>query len=280
MRTRGRPKHFFRATKRAHAVAVGLAAACASLAGCALPVVSAGTFLPAGDLEKGQLHASLSLEAGRVLAGPSDVGDVPPAVPGAQRWEVSTWVASDASLRWQALRRLSLEVQLKLTNPIAPFVPAFVGGSLGARFRLTERHTGEWLSVEVGVRGVFVGVEEQLPRSHGGTTQIDTWNYRALGVEVPLIATWRINPLFAVTTAPFLRTYFIRAWHTTRAAEQTAHILEWTPVLSGGMGVSAALDLGPLEIAPGVAVELVTRPGPNAPTHLIFAPGLSIGHRF
>ena len=118
------------------------ALAALALAGCALPVVSAGTVLPAGDLEKGQLHASVSLEAGRVLAGPSDVGDVPPAVPGTRQWEVSTWVASDLSLRWQALRRLSLEAQLKLSNPIAPFTPAFVGGSLGGRFRLTERHTG------------------------------------------------------------------------------------------------------------------------------------------
>jgi hypothetical protein len=262
------------------ATLAALAALAGSTAGCALPVVSAGTFLPAGDLEKGQLHASVSLEAGRVLAGPSDVGDVPPAVPGSRQWEVSTWVASDVSLRWQALRRLALEVQLKLSNPIAPFTPAFVGGSLGGRFRLTERHTGEWLSVEVGVRAVFVGVEEQLTRTHDGTTQVDTWNYRSLGVEVPLIASWRINPLFAVTASPFLRTYWIRAWHTTQAAEQTAHTLEWTPVLSGGLGMSAALDLGPLEIAPGVALELVTRPGPNAPTHFLFEPGLSIGHRW
>ena len=35
-------------------------------AGCALPVVSAGTFLPAGDLRPGEVHASVSMEAGRV----------------------------------------------------------------------------------------------------------------------------------------------------------------------------------------------------------------------
>ena len=248
--------------------------------GCALPVVSAGTFLPAGDLEKGQLHASVSLEAGRVLAGPSDVGDVPPAVPGSQQWEVSTWVASDASLRWQPLRRLSLEAQLKLSNPIVPFAPAFVGGSLGGRFRLTERHSGEWLAVEIGLRAVYVGVNEELSRTHAGTTQIDRWNYRALGVELPLIATWRINPLFAVTASPFLRTYWIRAWHTTVATDQTTHLLEWTPVLSGGLGLATTLDVGPVEISPGVALELATRPGPNAPTHFLFEPGLSIGHRF
>ena len=44
---------------------------------CALPVVSAGTFLPAGDLESGDVHASISLETGRVLAGPSDIHDLP-----------------------------------------------------------------------------------------------------------------------------------------------------------------------------------------------------------
>ena len=269
-----------RAALAAPVAPVALAALVAGLAGCALPVVSAGTFLPAGDLEKGQLHASVSLEAGRVLAGPSDVGDVPPAVQGSRQWEVSTWVASDASLRWQPLRRLSLEAQLKLSNPIVPFTPAFVGGSLGMRFRLTERHSGEWLSVEIGARTVFVGVQEELTRTQGTTRQIDRWNYRALGVELPLIATWRINPLFAVTASPFVRTYWIRAWHTTVAAEQTARVLEWTPVLSGGLGLSAALDLGPLEIAPGVALELATRPGPNAPTHILFEPGLSIGHRW
>ena len=31
-------------------------------AGCALPAVTAGTFLPAGDLKSGDLHASASLE--------------------------------------------------------------------------------------------------------------------------------------------------------------------------------------------------------------------------
>lgn len=246
--------------------------------GCALPVVSAGTFLPAGDLEKGQLHASVSLEAGRVLAGPSDVGD--PAVQGTRQWEVSTWVASDASLRWQALRRLSLEAQVKLSNPIVPFVPALVGGSLGARFRLTERHTGESFSLELGVRAVYVGVTEELSRSQNGAEQIDRWSYRSLGIELPLVATWRINPLFAITSSPFLRTYWIRAWHTTVASQQTVHLLEWTPVLSGGLGLSAALDVGPLEIAPGVALELATRAGPSAPTHILFEPGLSIGHRF
>ena len=107
---------------------VALAALAAS--GCALPVVSAGTFLPAGDLKQGQVHASISMEVGRVLAGPSDVHDLPATPPEAQKWEVSTWVASDASLRWQAFRRVAFEAQVKLTNPIVPFTPALVGGFL------------------------------------------------------------------------------------------------------------------------------------------------------
>ena len=74
--------------------------ALALCAGCALPVVSAGTFLPAGDLQKGEMQASLSMEAGRVLAGPSDVpGNT--IAPETSKWEVLTWVGSDASLRWQ-----------------------------------------------------------------------------------------------------------------------------------------------------------------------------------
>ncbi|HYZ88698.1 MAG TPA: hypothetical protein VE620_05330, partial [Myxococcales bacterium] len=58
-------------------------------AGCALPVVSAGTFLPAGDLQKGQVQASLSMEVGRVLAGPSDVPSNTGA-PDTSKWEVLT----------------------------------------------------------------------------------------------------------------------------------------------------------------------------------------------
>ena len=253
----------------------------AAAAGCALPVVSAGTFLPAGDLEKGQLHASVSFEAGRVLAGPSDVHDKPATIPGTEQWEVSTWVASDVSLRWQALRRLSLEAQLKLTNPIVPFTPAPVGGSLGARLRLHERSLGDPWAVELGARVVFVAVVEELTRTHDGAQQLDRWNYRSLGVELPLIASYRVSPLFAVTASPFLRTYWIRVWHQTFAPDQsTAATLQYSPVLSGGLGLSASLDFGLLEIAPGLAVELATRPGPNAPTHLLFEPGLSLGRRF
>src|SRR5947209_16985282 len=61
------------------------------------------SFLPAGDLQKGQMQASLSMEAGRVLAGPSDVPSNTVA-PDTSKWEVLTWVASDASIRWQVLR--------------------------------------------------------------------------------------------------------------------------------------------------------------------------------
>jgi hypothetical protein len=250
--------------------------------GCALPVVSAGTFLPAGDLQQGEVHASVSLEAGRVLAGPSDVPDTQAAVPGSDRWEVSTWVASDASVRWQVFRRVALEAQLKLTNPIEPFAPALVGGALAMRVRLRERRLGEMLAIEVGLRAVGVSVQERLDRTHNGATQTDRWDYRAVGGEVPMIASWRISPLFAVTASPFLRAYWIRVQHSTVHTDGTltGGTLEWSPVLSGGMGASVALDFGPVEIAPGIAVELATRPGRSAPTHVLFEPGLSVGTRF
>ena len=241
-------------------------------AGCALPVVSAGTFLPAGDLRPGEFHASVSMEAGRVLAGPSDVHDLPATPPEAQGWEVSTWVASDVSLRWQVARRLALEAQLKVTNPISPFAPEPVGGAIGARLRLIERSS---------LDGVGVGVQQRIDRSKDGRSQTDIWDYRAYGIELPLVATYRVNPLFAVTASPFLRAYWIRAWHTEIVGlnEQQA-VLQWSPVLSGGLGGSAAFDLGPLEIAPGVAIELATRPGPGAATHFLFEPGISVGTRF
>ncbi|MCA1825449.1 MAG: hypothetical protein LC689_00740 [Myxococcales bacterium] len=250
-------------------------------AGCALPVVSAGTFLPAGDLQPGEVHASLSMEAGRVLAGPSDVHDLPATPPEAQAWEVSTWVASDVSLRWQAARRLAVEAQLKVSNPISPFVPEPVGGAIGARLRVYERSPDGGLAIEIGARGVGVGVRQRIDRSKDGRSQTDLWDYRAWGVEVPVVVTYRVNPFFAVTGSPFLRAYLIRVWHTEIAGlnEQQA-ALQWSPVLSGGVGGSAAFDLGPLELSPGVALELATRPGPGAATHLLFEPGISVGTRF
>lgn len=257
------------------------AAALVCSAGCALPVVSAGTFLPAGDLHKNDLQASASLEAGRVLAGPSDVHDLPATPPEAQKWEVSTWVASDATLRWQALERVTLEAQVKLTSPVVPFVPELVGGALGARVRLISHAAEGGFALEIGGRGVGIGVQQRIDRSTDGRSQTDLWNYRAFGFEVPLVASYRVNPLFAVTASPFLRAYWIRAWHTELAgsSKNEAQLL-WSPVLSGGLGASAAFDVGPLEFAPGLALELATRPGPNAPTHVLFEPGVSVGTRF
>jgi len=258
-------------------------------AGCALPVVSAGTFLPAGDLRPGEVHASVSLEAGRVLAGPSDVHDLPAVPPEAQKFEVSTWFASDASVRWQANHRLALELQVKLTNPMTPFAPELVGAAVGGRLRLREANGGG-LSIELGARAVGVGLQQSITRSQDGRTQVDDWNYRAFGFEAPLVATYRVNPLFAVTFAPFLRAYWIREWHDTHltsvAADGTTSVtngqstLQWSPVLSGGVGGSAAFDLGPVQIAPGVALELATRPGPDAVTHFLFEPGVSVGTHF
>ncbi len=259
--------------------------------GCALPAVSAGTFLPAGDLAAGDVHASISLEAGRVLAGPSDIHDQPGTPRQAQQYEVTTWVASDVSVRWQATQLLTLEGQLKLTNPVTPFTPNLVGGALGGRVRLRHVPPGGGLAVELGTRIVFVSAVQSLDRESGGSFQRDVWNYRSVGIEAPLIVTWRFNPLFALTASPFLRAYWIRAWHdkaigvvdtsgkvTTLTDSQA--ILQWSPVLSAGLGVAGAFDLGAVQLSPGVAVELVTKPGPNATTHFIFEPGISVGTRF
>ena len=251
-------------------------------AGCALPVVSAGTFLPAGDLQKGQVHASLSMEAARVLAGPGDVPEKTPAPPDTSKWEVLTWVASDASIRWQVLYHLALEAQVKLTNPISPFAPALVGGALGARLRLYDLQRGEGLAFEIGTRFVGVGVEQELVRTQDGRTQIDRWNYRAFGVEVPFIVTYRVSPELALTGSPFLRAYWIRAWHEAFQPDgvETLTRLQWTPVLSAGLGASIAMDFGRVQVAPDCALELATRAGPNAPTKLLVEPGVSVGVRF
>jgi hypothetical protein len=249
--------------------------------GCALPVVSAGTFLPAGDLGKGDLHASISLETGRVLAGPSDLRDLPQTPPEAQQYEVSTWVASDVTVRWQATSRLALEGQLKLTNPVVPFTPMLVGGAVGTRVRLRELPPGGGLAIEIGARAVGVTAEQRIDRSADGRSQTDIWNYRALGLEVPLIATYRVNPLFAITASPFLRAYWIRAWHDKVVGLTTSEaLLQWSPVLSAGLGAAAAFDFGPVQLSPGAAIELATRPGPNTATHFLFEPGIAIGTRF
>lgn len=255
--------------------------ALALCSGCALPVVSAGTFLPAGDLQKGQMQASLSMEAGRVLAGPGDVPSKTIA-PETSKWEVLTWVASDASLRWQVLYHLTVEAQLKLSNPIDPFVPALVGGSLGARLRLYDLQEGEGLAFEIGTRFVGVGVEEELVRTQDGRTQTDRWNYRAFGIEVPFIATYRVSRELALTGSPFLRLYWIRAWQETIQPDgtETLNRLQWTPVLSAGLGASMAMDFGVLQVAPGCALELASRAGTSSPTKLLVEPGLSVGVRF
>ena len=256
------------------------AAAVLACAGCALPVISANTFLPAGDLRQGDLQASISMEAGRVLAGPSDVHDLPATPPEAQKYEVSTWVASDASLRWQALGPLTLELQIKLTNPIVPFTPNLAGAAVGARLRLLDRAGDGGLSLELGARLVGVGASQRIDRSRDGRSQTDTWNYRAFGVEVPAVLTYRVNPLFAVTASPFLRAYWIRAWHTEVGLTQTQAALQYSPVLSGGLGGAVAFDLGPLTLSPGMAIELATRPGPGAATQFLFEPGVSVGVGF
>jgi hypothetical protein len=247
---------------------------------CALPVVSAGNYLPAGDLQPGDVHVSVSMEAARVLAGPSDVGDATPVPAQAQQWQVSTWFASDVSLRWQVARRVTLEGQLKLTNPISPFVPELVGGSLGVRLRLIEHPPDGGFAAELGLRFVGVSAEQELDRAQGDLTQTDVWDYRAVGIEAPLVVTYRINSLVAVTGSPFLRAYYIRAWHTqVTPTTRTQTELFWTPVLSGGFAGSFAFDLGPLELAPGLAFELATRPGKGQPTHVLFEPGVSVGMR-
>jgi hypothetical protein len=221
------------------------------------------------------------MEAGRVLAGPGDVPNNTVA-PDTNKWEVLTWVASDASIRWQALYHLALEAQLKLTNPISPFAPALVGGSLGARLRLYDLQRGEGLAFEIGTRFVGVGVDQELVRRQDGRTQTDLWKYRAFGVEVPFIATYRVSKELALTGSPFVRLYWIRAWHETFQPDGTELLtrLQWTPVLSAGLGASIAMDFGALQVAPGCALELATRAGSNAPTKLLVEPGISVGVRF
>jgi hypothetical protein len=253
-----------------------------ALASCALPVVSAGNYLPAGDLQPGDFHASVSLEVGRVLAGPSDVNDLPSTPLPAQQWEVTTWVGSDLSLRYQLTRRITLEGQLKLTNPITPFVPEIVGGAVGARFRLLEHQPEGGWAAEIGARFVGISAQQNLSQTSLGTSQTDSWNYRAGGIEVPLVVTYRMNSLVSVTGSPFARIYYIRAWHDSLSSEGIASqkALFWTPILSAGLAGSFAFDLGPLELAPGLAMELATKPGPGTPTHVLFEPGVSVGTRF
>ena len=263
--------------------------ALALAAGCALPVVSANTFLPAGDLKSGDLRASASLEVGRVLASPVDVELDPTKVPArAAKWDVQTWVASDLSVLWAPVDRVAIEAQLKISNPIDPFTPVPVGGALGARVRLLGRGgraTG-W-AVELGPRLVGVRVTEECTTTSATTCTVqsgvglqrrtDRWTWRALGGELPLVITDRLSPLLAVTVSPFLRGYFIRAWHDVIASDGSASTtkLQWTPVFSAGLGGSVAMQLGPIEIAPGLALELVTRPGPGATLQLIAEPGVA-----
>ena len=51
-------------------------------------------------------------------------------------------------------------------------------------------------------------------------------------------------------------------------------------MLAAGFGASVAMELGPLQVAPGCALELATRAGPTSPTKLLVEPGVSVGVRF
>lgn len=253
------------------------------LARCALPAVSAGSFLPAGDLQRGDVHASASMELGRVLAGPADADPSRTIPSGAQQWTVSTWASSDLSVRWAVLDAVALEAQLKTVNPFAPIVPVPVGGALGARVRLISRELAtSGFALELGLRAVGVGAQQSLTRSQDLRSQTDTWNYRAMGLEAPLVGTYRISPLVALTASPFLRLYRVKAWHSVVAPDGSTSTagIPWTAVLAGGLGISIAMDLGPVELAPGMAFELAARPGRGSPVSFLFEPGLSVGSKF
>jgi len=207
------------------------------------------------------------------------VGKLTP--PEAQQYEVSTWVSSDLTLRWQATDRVALEGQLKLTNPVMPFTPMVVGGAVGVRVRLRNIPPTGGFALEIGGRLVGISAQQEITRTSDVYSQTDEWNYRSLGIEVPLIATYRINPIFAVTASPFLRAYWIRAWHDVIVGLNTTQtVLQWSPVLSGGLGLAAAVDVGPVQLSPGAAVELATKPGPDHATHFLFEPGIAVGTRF
>jgi len=249
----------------------------------AIPEVTENRKIPADDLNSGDVRASVSLEAGRVLATPSDLdltqGSTP--VP-AEKWQVDTWIASDLSFDWAPTDRVTLEAQLKLTNPIDPFTLDAIGGAFGARVRLWKRTGGTGFSLELGPRFVGVRAEQEVTQVSGTRSQTDRWTYRALGMELPLVATYRLRPELALTLSPFFRTYLIRAWHdviSDDAATVTTR-LQWTPVISGGLGASIAIDFGKLELSPALALELATRAGPDAPRQLLFEPGLAVGYRF
>jgi hypothetical protein len=266
------------------AVALAVAALAAAVPpGCALPVVSANTFQPAGDTRRGELRATLALEMGRVLVSPADVELDPAKVPAdAARWEVSTWIAGGVGAVWAPTDQIALQAQLLLTNPIDPFVPEPVGGAVAARLRLLDRPGGPdgprgW-AIELGPRLVGLGVSQDLVQTAGSLQQIDRWTYQAYGLELPVIVTDRISPQLALTAAPFLRSYVVRAWHdlVTGAGHTTTSRLQWTPTLSAGISVSAALQLGSISLVPGVTLELASRPGVGAPKQLLFEPGLSM----
>ncbi|MBS2025894.1 MAG: hypothetical protein JST92_26130, partial [Deltaproteobacteria bacterium] len=220
---------------------------------------------------------------GHVLTTPSDTEIGTPKIPqAAQKWQISEWIASDVTVRYGLFDRLQVEGQLKLTNPVDPFTPELIGGAFGARVLLLKPAEPGRFALEIGGRFVGVRASQEVTQTSGTRSQTDDWTYRALGFEVPLIASLKVHPLVTLTGAPFARAYFIRAWHDTVAFDGTVshERLEWTPVLTGGAGFSAQILMGPVEISPAVAFELATRPGNNAPTQLLIEPGVNLGMRW
>jgi hypothetical protein len=137
---------------------------------------------------------------------------------------------------------------------------------------------GQGWAVELGPRLVGLGVSQELVQTAGTLTQTDRWTYRAWGLELPLVLTDRLSPQLALTAAPFARAYLVRAWHdlVTGSGETTVSKLQWTPTLAVGLSLSAALQLGPITLTPGVTFEVASRVGVGAPRQLLFEPGLAL----
>jgi len=206
----------------------------------------------------------------------------PATPPEAQQWEVSTWFASDASVRWQALQRLSLRGPAQADQSHRALHAQSRGGAVGraAAAARARRRAGNCL--ELAARAVGVAVES-AHRSHPerAARRPITGAIAPSAFELPLRRHLARPSALRRNGVALMRALFHpRLAHHLSGAQRNA---SGAAVAAGALGRAGPLrctDPWAVEISPGIAVELATRPGPTAPHSSSLRAGPLPGMRF
>jgi hypothetical protein len=230
-------------------------------AGCLVPALVGGQYLPADELTRGALQLSIESERSRRLdaTGLTDAQGSP-----ADLW----WLSSDVSARVGATDELGLEGGVKLAWALPFPLPAPIGLYGGAIWRF---ETGD-PALALAVRGQLAGGSISV-RQGAGTDAPYTSDYTFGGGTLSGLATARPLPWLALTASPFVRGMGFRHVETGTRVRDVGG-----PTFSAGLSLSAQLSAWVFELAPGVTVEVASNPFGGPP---LLAPtaGFALGMR-